>query len=511
MTPSIGVFAFTSADGTYVIGPIALDVTGPNLVVHFEDTAGHWYAHEMYDDVPGVQPTGLEKLVRPGASGIDAKLTRNSIRGRVTDTGGAPLAGIAVWVKEYPGTTPTFAATGYTDATGHYEAGPIAAGTMSGEWELEVPPLLVTFEDPERWYVHEMYNDAPGTVPLGQETLVRQGATGVDATLTRNSIRGRVTDSGGAPLAGIAVYVREYPGTIPSFGATGYTDATGHYEAGPIVAGTSSGEWGLEVPPLLVVFEDPEHWYVHEMYNDAPGTVPLGQETLVRQGATGVDATLTRNTISGLVTDSGGTPLAGIAVYVRESPGTTPSFGATGYTDATGHYETGRIAAATSSGEWGLEVPPLLINFVDRDYWYVHEIYNDVRGSVPTGSETLVRQGATGINAELTRNSVSGTVTDAAGIPLSGISVCVVSPPESPLPFGACTQTGSNGAYEAGPISSNQGLIFAPPLLVRFMDSGSARYLTEWYDNVIGLNPTGAETLVPVGSTSIDAQLQLGP
>ena len=124
---------------------------------------------------------------------------------------------------------------------------------------------------------------------------------------------GVVTDGSGTPLAGINVNANPFNGPGPSAGAQ--TAADGTYRTGPLPDGA-----------YRVQFSDPDnvwaiqYWPAANTFNTA-GPVELSVAAGNEHG--GVDASLTAAaTITGVVTDAAGAPLADICVN-----GNTPEQG----------------------------------------------------------------------------------------------------------------------------------------------------------------------------------------
>ena len=207
-----------------------------------------------------------------------------SISGIVTDSGGTPVAGVQV--SAYGA---SFFATATTAPDGTYTIG----GLGTDSFRVYFRDFGKTFS-PE-WWSHQ--TDYASAAVLSVTT--GDAVVGIDAALSRTSISGVVTDSVGTPLAGIEV---------SAYGANSFEQAT------------SGADGSYTIPALggdtyRVDFNDFSNVYSPEWWNDQ---VDYSAATLVGvtlgEAITNVDAALSRTTISGVVTDAFGQPLAGIQV-----------------------------------------------------------------------------------------------------------------------------------------------------------------------------------------------------
>ncbi|WP_028045224.1 carboxypeptidase regulatory-like domain-containing protein [Cellulomonas sp. URHE0023] len=327
---------------------------------------------------------GLGALV-PVSAVADVGMGAFAISGTVTDDTGAPVADVSVQVS--PGGQVT------TDAAGHYTA----SGLMPGSYTVTfVPP-------PASGLLGEAYDNVAFWNPT-QVAVSDADVTGIDAVLDHaGTISGKVLDTDGGPIAGVAVQLQ----SVAFVYASTTTGADGTYTAG----GLRPGDW-------RVSFTAPNgSAWVSELYDDAhtPETqtvVPLAPGASV----TLHDAVLARGgTISGRILAPDGTPRAGIEVYASTDSGN--GGGAT--TGADGAYTITGLAdgdyLVNAQSDWGANlvgvVYPGTTHWADAEH--VH-----VSGAAPVllGDMTLVA-GA----------SITGTVFGPDGAPLAGATVYALS------------------------------------------------------------------------------------
>lgn len=222
------------------------------------------YTHrdELYDDLPcpdggwlGCDPTtGTPIVVTQGVetSGIDFALDPlGAIAGRVTDaTTGGPIGSGSVEVYDSSG---DWSGDGFLAADGTYAVGGLEPGIYFARSDV--------YYD----YANELYDDLPCLYPCdpttGTPIAVSLGATtgGIDFALEpTGGIAGRVTDTAGRPLAGVAIDFWESDGYHAGAAAT---DGEGRYSQSlystTFFVSTDNGLGGLD-----------------EVYDDVP--CPLG-------------------------------------------------------------------------------------------------------------------------------------------------------------------------------------------------------------------------------------------
>ncbi|MCB0185184.1 MAG: carboxypeptidase regulatory-like domain-containing protein, partial [Caldilineaceae bacterium] len=307
--------ALTDQEGNYQI--VGLE---PNTYrVGFEEYEQPFrYVPEFYNNVLALaEAQAIVVAAGQRVTAIDAALaTASQIRGRVTAADGSALSGQHVEVYE-PFTNPqgveawVLKAVGTTDNDGYYVA-PVAPG----RYRVGVTTAM--------GYVPEFY-DSADRVEVATDMLVAFGqiVDNINIVLdVAGSIQGAVTDEAHLPLQAMRIEALQLvtPTTgIPVWQASriGFTNSDGTYTIDGLLPGR-----------YRVRFSDgstPRH-YASEYYNDAADFadaqwLEMGRSTIV----TGIDAQLgLPNTISGVVTDEAGAPLADAEVQVwRQAPQAT--------------------------------------------------------------------------------------------------------------------------------------------------------------------------------------------
>ena len=423
-------------------------------------------------------------------TGIDFALALGGrICGTVTDAASPtpnPLPDVRVYVYDSQGRNVT---SGRTDGAGHYTSdGGLPAGTY--------------YARAQNWsgYVNELYNDIPCvscTVTNGSPITVTLGETrsGIDFALASGGrISGTVTDTASPtpnPLPDIEVVVYDPDGRSVAWG---YTDAAGYY----------TSDTGLLAGTYFVRTYN-SSGYVDELYNDIPCascTVTNGTPITVTLGETrsGIDFALALGgRISGTVTDTASptpNPLPGVSVSVHDSQGRNV---ASGRTDGAGHY--------TSDG--GLPAGSYYVRTYNSS-GYLNELYHDIlctSCTVTNGTPVSVALGETtsGIDFALSQGGrISGTVTDATGLPLQNVDVQVY---DSQRNYVTGERTDSDGHY-----TTTSGLL-AGSYYARTYNSAS--YVDELYEDIPCAQcvvTSGTPIPVALGTTTsgIDFALALG-
>ncbi len=152
------------------------------------------------------------------------------------------------------------------------------------------------------------------------------GASLPAAAAGSGSISGRVTDGNGNPLAGICVNAEGNPPT--------QTDVNGAYT----LTGLGDGSFKIQYTDCNPSPQYVSQWYLNRPDSMSADPVPVtdGVDTPVQDVVLALGVA-----VGGTVTDTNGTPLAGIAVNVNP---TTPGGQSTGtQTDANGTYTTGPL------------------------------------------------------------------------------------------------------------------------------------------------------------------------
>lgn len=413
-----------------------------------------------------------------------------SITGIVTDDAGQPLTNISVQLYQDPAELGFWGPTsfvGMTDATGQYTLTEVTPGRYRlGLRDSNWPPVYATTYYPQAQQVTE-----------ATDLLVRAGET-----LTRNvqlattsQLAGIVTDVNNQPLEGIQVSLWMRDGANPNAWVTAGLQATT----------ASSGTYALnnvDTGRYRVSFTDTRspHVYSTEYYTNST----LAQATeLVVPGVKRfvINAQLTgTGTVTGVVTNADGAPLPGITVGIDndiESDGWQNSlYRRGGTTDASGVYTITNVHTGRNR-----------LCFADYTAHYADECYNDAPPDLQRATDITVTAATTvTANAQLAlRGGISGTVTDAAGQPLSLYQVYLYSDPHGDNHW----ITGGNWAYtDASGVYTLTGL--NPNLYrVSFMDPSGQLNAPEFYNDALTIDAATNIVVQPGQITpNINARLE---
>ena len=333
-------------------------------------------------------------LVASGLAASPSAAADTSLRGRVVDADGQPLAGVTVdmWLKTSDGRFDALSAM-VTNAEGRFYVWTGAFGDAQ---------VRLRFTDPEGRVPPEFYSDARD---LASATDIDVGTVDVDLGDVElgvaSHITGRLLADDGAPLTnGVAFVYTGVPGSWDLVGRD-YTDLDGTYDVGGLVAGT-----------YRIRFVDYDGERFEEVYEDA-ATLDDGTDIRLAEAETrtGIDAVLTTtSTIAGRVTDALGEPLRGISVHVHELvDGQWQRRNIDYGTDSDGYYEVYDLRAASS---YRLQFEDL------TQHRYHSEFFDD---APDVGSATSIEMPAVATrvwveDVQLGRDaSIQGTLTDPDG------------------------------------------------------------------------------------------------
>jgi protocatechuate 3,4-dioxygenase beta subunit len=294
------------------------------------------------------------------------------------------------------------------------------------------------------------------------------------------SISGVVRDSAGNPIQGVKVSASESPCCSGSSSAA-TTSADGSYT----VQGLSAGNF-------TVYFSKNESSYVSQYLGGS--TSSFGATVLsvsAGDALTGKDATLaTGASISGVVRDSGGNPIEGVSISVNSSPCCSGGSGYA-YSASDGSYKVEGLPAGTYSVQFFKQGSPFISQYLGASTSSPQGSLTVEAGAVLTGKDVTLIAGA----------SIAGTVRDAAGNPIEGVSVNANS---SPVSCSYCyTTTLADGSYQINGLP-------AASYRVQFSKYQSS-YVSQYFG---GTASYSAATLISVAAGSVllgkDATLPLG-
>lgn len=299
---TLGGNTTTDSNGDYTVAPLHADtyklVFGPCV-------SDPYVIPEVYDNHPGIFLNDADPVVLgdgQALTGKDASLVvGGAVSGQITNGNGDPVkACVTVTPASGTGVTVT------SDASGHYLAPRLGAGTAT----------VSAFT-------------CNGTVDriftTGTTAAVNRASTTTADLVVEEmaTIRGRVTDTSGAPISGLCVSARRSGDPV----STTNTDSSGNYAL-----------TGLHAGPHKVSFADCDYFngepnaqppYTVEYWNDKP-TLAAADVVTVGEGdaAANIDAALTPDAIPMTFISSGpsGTTSSKDAVFVFGSDDPAATF-----------------------------------------------------------------------------------------------------------------------------------------------------------------------------------------
>lgn len=455
----------TASDGTYSVGGLMAD----SYRLWFSDstrvhTGGYYSAAGLTQDWDAASVV----TVPPDASGIDVALPAAlHISGTVTGPDGTALAGIAV-----SATTGLAGGATTTAANGTYTIG----GLPAGEYRI-------AFRDASADYASGYYGDSGFTPSASnaRDVVLPPDATGINVQLPLGlRVSGMVRGTDVAELDNVAVTA--CPVDIEATCGTANTAADGSY----VVR-------GLNAAVYTVYFVDRSKSHLAGFYSIAGFVSRRVDATRLSlpPDATGIDGMLPpAYSISGVVSDPGGTPLGNVQVITCRAVGAGCEYGLSG---ASGAYTVRGLAPGAYR-----------LRFFDLTAVHAQGFYS-AKGfttRIEEATPITVPASRDGVDVALPlASTISGTVTgpEGSGVEWATIEAC-------PIDGGLCatTQTQSDGQYllrRLAPGSYQLHVIEANDLLA----SG--------YYTAMGFtpDPAGATAVdVPPDRTGIDVRMPVG-
>jgi hypothetical protein len=424
-------------------------------------------------------------------SGVNITLSAaGSISGTVTASGGTGAEGVCVDAAGNGVSTSSVSEVAITGSTGTYTVLGLTAGTYTVEFYSGCGGSTD--------YAAQYYNDQPTFATAASVTVTGTSDTpGINATMQlAGAISGTVLTASGLGLPGLCVQAF----TTTSLAGQATTGADGAYTITDLAAGTYTVQFIAQGCGQFGGY--PTQWYDNQLLvggTPANVTVTSGITT----GSINDTVLSLSGSISGQVTDSGGTGLGGICVVAIGS-GSFSGDGNTATSQPNGDYTITGLAADT----YNVEYYPG--EFCGNNGNYQQQFYDNQPLGSSTPPTTVVLStpsgmAATGINDALAAGgTISGTVTDATtSASLAG--VCVSASGGSTGDF-ATGQTGANGSYTlVGLATDSYTVAFATSTGC----GNNGPYAAQFYDNVASIgSATPVSVTAPQAVTGIDDALQ---
>jgi hypothetical protein len=430
VSASLPTGARTATDGTYRVnrlepggytvcfGQSDTPITGGTSTTGYVGACDH-------ADIPNAGDTAV----------VDIQLVAGGeISGRVTDADGNPISGVKIALMT-AGSSLNVAGYGPTAADGSYDIKSLEAGT----YRLCFVAEEASGGRSTTGYLGQCYAGFP--LPFGPglskpvqgtNIVVEPGRadTGIDASLADGgAIRGTVTGLDGQPRPGVTVLVRQSPYLYGNVS----TAADGTYQ----VTGLRADTYSVCFFPQLGDQVPPPSGLLNQCFDNAKPSLDQNVPVTLGQFTDHIDAHLNAGgQISGRVTDTAGSPLAGVKVHVlggafsgdvRTAPDGT-------YTVRYVYPGTAQLCFSAQGATGGGSATG-----------YLDECYDNVApDGTPTAIPVTAGQTTTGIDAALLpAGSIIATATDQAGHPLAGITASYKLPD---APYGVGRTTGADGS-----------------------------------------------------------------
>ena len=408
----------------------------------------------------------------------DYLLAAGAISGRITDSAGTGIGDVNVYVvfpyPEYFFYSTTTAADGTYTLTGLpadsyqicFDAGYATGASSTG-------------------YLSECYDDQPAYNYGGTPIPVTLGttATGIDASLDQGgAVAGKVTDPAGNPVPDVTASL-----ISPSSWGLGTTDGQGNYT----INGVSPGLYSACFDGNYAVTPDAPFGYTRDCsYSGADFEVTAGR-TVTRNATVEV-----AGAIGGSVSAPDGSPVAGVMVNVYDSAG--EQLNGTN-TDDAGNWQLPGFGA----GQYTVCYDPTFTSG-----GYRRSCYDGQPDGTTTGTPvTVTARELTTVNGTLLQGAtITGTVTDSAGTPLSGVSVfAMLLGGDYPSYYASTDENGSYTLSGAGP-GSYTVCFYATDA----QGPAPTGYVSECYDDQPIYETADPVTITGTETLTVNAELAVG-
>jgi hypothetical protein len=425
--------------------------------------------------------TGTPVTVLAGqmtSSLLDDPQVGGAISGRVTDSASQGLAGVLV--STFDPSTPEYGPyVALTQQDGTYTVAGLAAGSYQVcFYSQDVSGASAT------GYLDECHVNQPLNTSSATLVAVSLGQTsaGIDAALAEaGAITGQLTDIGSAPVTDIDVDAWVHG--LWQFAGSGRSNSSGGYT----VKGLPTGSYTLCFDGSSAITVAAPHGYANSCTADLlPVAVVAGQATTVNK------TVVTAGAVGGAVTGVSG-PVAGVWVSVSDSSGNQLS---STNTDSFGSYQFNGLA-------------PGQVTVCFEPTYTAGGYQRTCYGAQPdgSGSPITVTAGALSTaNVQLQVGaSITGTVTDTSGTPISGV---LVSANGMSNYHGYSAQTDQAGSYTFSGVTADDYQICHDPSYAQAPTA--AGYAAECHLNRPTFETADPVTVGASGAVTVNAVLSPG-
>ncbi len=463
--PNSSTYAYSGLDGTY-----SIDVPPGAVKLQFQSgtstLANEWWNDAFSRD----EATSITTVAGSTVANINPVLdTAGTISGRITRVDGTPVSyygNIQLW---HNGHLVTSTYTTY----GGIPDGIYSVSAKPGTYKL----YMTTYSGGT--VIPEWYNNA-ATEATATAVVVTGGVATPNINVALSSpgkVVGTVTRAGGTPVQGVSVSATS---TTGGSGASGTTDAAGHFT----LTGITAGSYRVQYTPPS------GSGLLAEYYSNSLSAASASPVVVANDATTTADALLdVGGTIAGTVTRPNGSPVVGASVSVSS----TICCGSQSpvVTDAAGHYSVSGLAPGSYRVQF---TPPSGSDLVG-------EYFNNSRDYATSTLVTAALAATTTADAKLEVGAkITGKVTGPGGGAVPGVSI------------NASTTQGAS-ATAISDAAGNYTILGlgAGTYAVRFTPPNGSTLMAEYYNDTIS-SVLATNVTLSLGGTraAVDAHLTLG-
>ncbi|MFZ4857789.1 MAG: carboxypeptidase regulatory-like domain-containing protein [Desulfuromonadaceae bacterium] len=425
--------------------------------------------------------------VTAGAATSDINATLilgGTISGKISNSIGTGIAGVSVNVSVYSQTSSNVTTSVSYYISSQSDGSYTITGLPAGSHKLQ-------FGGGNTGYISQWYNNKTSETLADAVTVTTGAATSdINATLILGgTISGKISNSAGVGIAGVYVYLYD-AASSSGFNINGVSSQSdGTYT----ITGLSTGSYKL-------LFSGGSTGYISQWYNNKT-TQTLADAVTVTAGTStsGINATLILGgTISGKVSNSAGTGIAGVLIQVFDFNEVSNVYGTfSGYIYSVVSQPDGSYTIT------GLSTGSYKLQFNGGSTGYISQWYNNKTSRTLADAVTVTAGTTTsGINATLIQGStISGTVSNSAGVGIAGVYVWAYD-----------AASGSNSNYASSQSDGSYTITGLPTGSYKLQfNGGRTGYLSQWFNNKISQTLADAVTVTAGAVTSgINATLILG-